>query len=241
MNDRELLEAAAKAAGIKVLCFVDQVTDCRSPHYGVPAIQISKSWDTWNPLADDGDALRLAVTLEMNITRFANYSVRVIGRCPTHGTPGEYINDQQEIRLDPFAATRRAIVRAAALVADAQVTSHETVELVISNTKDSEIRQLTAIEKLTADGWMWDGDQWKYLDQAEPVLTIPSEDGDELETNLEQDRREAWELVVKGDDFSDFGDGDISGIDRYAMMACCDYFYGGWNAAIAKYKSIPIT
>lgn len=58
-TDRELLELAAKAAGIEV-----------RPH---PNRGISKnlifigSNGNWNPLTDDGDALRLAHTLEMQI------------------------------------------------------------------------------------------------------------------------------------------------------------------------------
>lgn len=48
MLDRELLELAAKAAGI----------DYR-PQYDL--VKTSIGWDTWDPLTDDGDALRLAV------------------------------------------------------------------------------------------------------------------------------------------------------------------------------------
>ena len=46
MTDRELLELAAKAAGIEL----DEYT-----------------LDVWNPLLTDGDALRLAVKLKMHI------------------------------------------------------------------------------------------------------------------------------------------------------------------------------
>ena len=59
-TDRELLELAAKAAGIAL--------DGECPHGGFWV------WDDehlhhlpWNPLADDGDALRLAVKLDIQV------------------------------------------------------------------------------------------------------------------------------------------------------------------------------
>ena len=59
MTDRELLELAAKAEGraIKYMHVVDG--------YGK---QVGEEWiASWNPLTDDGDALRLAVTLFISI------------------------------------------------------------------------------------------------------------------------------------------------------------------------------
>jgi hypothetical protein len=107
MNDRELLEAAAKAAGIDIKCFVDKVTDCDSPHYGIFAIQLGSTWNTWNPLEDDGDALRLAVRLNLRIrTNFNVSHADCFGDDRNIFT--QYIED------DPLAATRRAIVCAAA-------------------------------------------------------------------------------------------------------------------------------
>lgn len=75
MNDREMLEFAAKAAGITV-----------------SFDRTRRDW-AWNPLDDDGDALRLAVKLKMW----------------THSGMGCFQNEP-----DPYAATRLAIVRAAA-------------------------------------------------------------------------------------------------------------------------------
>ncbi|WCX74861.1 hypothetical protein KK211_18005 [Pseudomonas aeruginosa] len=70
MNDRELLELAARAAGIKARWFrVNQwrqvggnrmqtgQEDVFGTHHSKP----------WNPLTDDGDALRLAVLLNLEI------------------------------------------------------------------------------------------------------------------------------------------------------------------------------
>ena len=109
MTDRELLALAAKAAGIplefRVLkwtegteytCYVDADSVSVSPTH-IPVIR-------WNPLTDDGDALRLAVKLGMCVTLFVN-SEPVGVMANTHF---------EEFNGDRYAATRRAIVRAAA-------------------------------------------------------------------------------------------------------------------------------
>ena len=104
MTDRELLEMASKAAGIDKdypLVFGD-----RGAHY-------------WNPLIDDGDALRLAVKLGLK----DYFGIEIQSTCTqcTAFEPWEHIqyedhnNDPYEYHNnDPYAATRRAIVRAAA-------------------------------------------------------------------------------------------------------------------------------
>jgi hypothetical protein len=103
MTDRELLEAAAKAAGM--------------PHTynefwrGFYIRNPDGSWvpnHHWNPLTDDGDALRLAVKLRLTI----NCSYDDVALCGQEFTQKEvFIERNGE---DPLAATRRAIVRAAA-------------------------------------------------------------------------------------------------------------------------------
>lgn len=61
MNDRELLELAAKAAGIgPVIGFAAEA--------GELMIGPRSNIRYWNPLADDGAALRLAGTLQMLIS-----------------------------------------------------------------------------------------------------------------------------------------------------------------------------
>ena len=108
MSDKELLELAAKAAGIKALWSPDGVLrDCTNGH---PAQNIYSA-PPWNPLTDDGDALRLAVKLHINIEIWnvddlvrANVYLKDRG----HGCFQEYYIPE------PYAATRRAIVRAAA-------------------------------------------------------------------------------------------------------------------------------
>lgn len=66
MEDRELLELAAKAAG------VEYDKDCKSK-WGLWLIYRDEPSEYarryWNPLADDGDALRLAVRLNLSIFR----------------------------------------------------------------------------------------------------------------------------------------------------------------------------
>lgn len=110
MTDRELLELAAKAAGLTVwpgkwpqdeMIFV-ATTDTSGVVTGV----------AWNPLADDGDALRLAVKLRLEIGLSVDGCVYAFRRHsaghhePMGGTPEM-----------AYAATRRSIVRAAAQLA----------------------------------------------------------------------------------------------------------------------------
>ena len=96
MTDRELLEIVAKAAGIEH--GADRL-DC-----GVSLSHPPRRLPKWNPLTDDGDALRLATSMRMDITYFES-SVRASGL---------YSDFHESYGTDPYAATRRAIVRAAA-------------------------------------------------------------------------------------------------------------------------------
>lgn len=96
MSDRELLELAAKAAGYIVKVHSDS---------GL-GVKIHGSHEWWSPLHDDGDALRLAVKLGLCILCHATqveYS---------KGDGGVGVIVEQKFR--DAAATRRAIVRAAA-------------------------------------------------------------------------------------------------------------------------------
>ena len=103
MNDREILELAAKAAGYEI-DFDEPVNGWYVNGYdenGDPA-----AW--WNPLTDDGDALRLAVKLHFTI--LSNETASWIA----HGMHKMNIAEEYHNGDDPYAATRRAIVRAAA-------------------------------------------------------------------------------------------------------------------------------
>lgn len=98
MNDRELLEFAAIAAR-SVSC---------------DGIEIGK----WNPLEDDGDALRLAVQLNLDIMTCGNGPVQLEIQV---GGPVRTIFQNIAYPYNcPFAATRRAIVRAAAEIGRAK-------------------------------------------------------------------------------------------------------------------------
>jgi hypothetical protein len=103
MSDRELIRLAAKAAEVNG----PQVQ-------GFDGIVIGNERDGhifWNPLKDDGDALRLAVKLNMSLVMFSIY-VRV--------DTVDYEDIYEEYGDDPYAATRRAIVRAAAEIGKQQ-------------------------------------------------------------------------------------------------------------------------
>ena len=106
MEKRELLEAAARAAGIEI------EWDARGCFEVVDGI--SGNDETWAPIEDDGDALRLAIDLRMQIEIgidgcriYLSTSEKPIAGC-----------SYSEVR-DLYAATRLAVVRAAAAI-DAQ-------------------------------------------------------------------------------------------------------------------------
>ena len=94
MTDHELLEIAAKAAGIADGdVFYDMDND-----------------KEWNPLTDDGDALRLAVKLGLRVKVEKNDRAEVDDGNNNSPVCWQAVNT----RWDIYAATRRAIVRAAA-------------------------------------------------------------------------------------------------------------------------------
>ncbi|HBP5411282.1 TPA: hypothetical protein L6B51_24825 [Pseudomonas aeruginosa] len=117
MNDRELLELAARAAGMNI-----QRSRLDDPLHrdflmnGEGVRNPGQCSFPWNPLTDDGDALRLAVVLGLTVECDFNDS----DTCTTSETRGEILADESsgmlgELVGEPeFAATRRAITRAAA-------------------------------------------------------------------------------------------------------------------------------
>ena len=111
MNDRELLELAARAAAIELRPMevknVTKTGDDRFIGYMTKAEQWPRGW--FNPLTDDGDALRLAVNLNMHLRIDHD-------REPCRVTAYMDGADAREVIDDPYAATRRAIVRAAAAI-----------------------------------------------------------------------------------------------------------------------------
>ena len=124
MTDKELLELAAKAAGV-FLTPEQFAKECPSPWdeewepwyntecNSMIGMQTCYNYEgelsgwtqyEWNPLTDDGDALRLAVKLGFHVSP---RSVEV-------WRDGKEVINIFEDGEDPYAATRRAIVRAAA-------------------------------------------------------------------------------------------------------------------------------
>lgn len=102
MTDRELLEAAARASGVTICWVTDHLR--RAPM--LVERGVATYW--WNPLESDGDALRLAVKLKLTVSQAdVTCSVYV----------GGDIAVVASLSGDPYAATRRAIVRAAAAMA----------------------------------------------------------------------------------------------------------------------------
>jgi len=100
MTDKALLELAAKAAGIEGewsrwhQSYGDLWVE--GVNTGGPIL--------WNPLADDADALRLAVKLRIDVLFWGLELINAVKGDDLQEEPyGE----------DPYAATRRAIVRAA--------------------------------------------------------------------------------------------------------------------------------
>jgi hypothetical protein len=122
MEDRELLEKAAKAYWadeIDDVCSIRWLEGDQAIGYTHGDNQDHNGCDrerVWNPLEDDGAALRLAVKLNMQVgPNSASREPMVFAWARERGMTAEYVmvgsSDQQ-------AATRRAIVRAAAALAD---------------------------------------------------------------------------------------------------------------------------
>jgi hypothetical protein len=104
MTDRELLEAAARAAGLTIHAGHQACRDaCGAGDVG---LWISNVTTCWNPLTSDSDALRLAVKLEIDLCFGANYVIADGEQVPTVNNAG-----------NPCAAVRYAITRAAAAMA----------------------------------------------------------------------------------------------------------------------------
>jgi len=132
MTDKEMLELAAKAAGIEIGAHARFIGDhpglyfhndarnhpmCRKPN--------TPGNVEWNPLTDDGDALRLAVKLGLAVVPYPIFAWpkhSVIAKRYEHARylRGESNDvDIEQIAIygdDQGAATRLAITRAAAQI-----------------------------------------------------------------------------------------------------------------------------
>ena len=115
MTDRELLELAAKAFGFGAQNVSTNLHCWTASEYPKGTGKHGALWnyvghgntaELWNPLADDGDAFRLAVQVELTVHHWPDE----ICVCNINGTINESIARVGDI----YAATRRAIVQAAA-------------------------------------------------------------------------------------------------------------------------------
>lgn len=105
-EEKRLLEMAAKAAGIAIV-----PCSCSNPRWPFKHDEAnSGEHGHWNPLVNDGDALRLAVTLGMALKSTQGKSTAIVAVA--------HVVAIQDHGCDPFAATRRAIVRAAAAIGE---------------------------------------------------------------------------------------------------------------------------
>ena len=111
MSDRELLELAAKAAGLEFMW--EEFRYSGLALEGRPRARVSgdMAFTLWNPLTDDGDALRLAAKLLITVGDDAQ-SVRSMAFA--YSRHNDLLRQYEPSQNDPAAAYRRAIVRAAA-------------------------------------------------------------------------------------------------------------------------------
>ena len=102
MEDLRLLELAARAAGIELT----------EGHY----FNGELDQNVWNPLLNDAHALRLTVKLHIDVCWNHNEGPWEVNAWPADGSMG---SNEEPGDLDACAATRRAIVRAAAAIGKA--------------------------------------------------------------------------------------------------------------------------
>ena len=117
-TDRELLELAAKAAGLSVGLALGE-------HEGQSCLFIQGQDKPWNPLTDDGAALRLALTLGLSFEPYPLYSTEKHSVIVKQRRRSDQLRESnpteciERYKGDPMGATRRAIVRAAASIGEA--------------------------------------------------------------------------------------------------------------------------
>jgi hypothetical protein len=131
-NDRELLELAAKAAGIE-LRWHERETDAEGvPHFDsiewcyIPVAKAphnrrasdEHAGEVWDPLNDDGDALRLAVKLRICFTYVPSRSLVMAGFVKKAEYPEPCTMLQKFYESENSEGCRRAIVCAAASIGE---------------------------------------------------------------------------------------------------------------------------
>ena len=114
MVDSELIDLAAKAARINA---IKDLSGVWRDSTGMPPAMCIFDAKPWNPLEDDGDALRLAAKLDMKINiSQGNVQVRY-----KEDTPLVFVRTG----IDKNEATRLAITRAAAEIGKVPMTEQQ--------------------------------------------------------------------------------------------------------------------
>lgn len=117
MTDRELLEMAAKAAGLRVWRGQGYQEDMFFTSPSCPDSTGKVAGVLWSPLTDDGDALRLASDVGINISYHSSIVDSTAGLivAQSSGFPGITVTQQSSHnKSERQKSTRRVIVRAAA-------------------------------------------------------------------------------------------------------------------------------
>lgn len=111
MSDRELLALAAKATGIQLKWPQDPSTYRLVE--GIPPRR-TDTWENWNPKDDDGDSMRLAVDLGLNLFT-ACCDLRGAPMCTASTADGKHHGHAAP------GADRRAAMRWAVLLCAAEI------------------------------------------------------------------------------------------------------------------------
>ncbi len=106
-EDKKLLEDAAKAANIEIKGWYIHSDGSTGAYIGAGE---SGAYECWNPLVNDGDALRLLSKLNIDITFVPN--VKVVQT--SYNTDVSYNEFYEGYNNDIEIAVRKAIVKAAA-------------------------------------------------------------------------------------------------------------------------------
>lgn len=123
MTDRELLERAARAYWgdeIDDVCSIRWLETDHAIGYTHGDNQDHNGEDrefVWNPLDDDGDALRLAVKLRLSVCHHHNGDNPAVTAMVPVEWHGKFMEADEPHGDDINESTRRAIVRAAAAMA----------------------------------------------------------------------------------------------------------------------------
>jgi hypothetical protein len=108
MNERELLERAAKAAGIQLEWVPLTDGGCHV---------LAGTNRCWNPLTDDGDVFRLAVKMHVNVEHLRTLRTMQYGEISAAPVGRGDCLSVEPVKADAYAAARRAIVQAVASLA----------------------------------------------------------------------------------------------------------------------------